>query len=99
MGGSRSTAGELGSDIGSVLATSPRSHLSAVRGGPFSHQTRGVGTCGYRIVAQSILTTEFGAWYGRSSLIAVLLVSALAIWAFRVSLGTRPLMIPRGAKA
>ncbi len=58
-----------------------------------------IGTCGYRIVAQSILTTEFGAWYGRSSLIAVLLVSALAIWAFRVSLGNRPLLSARGVKA
>jgi hypothetical protein len=51
-----------------------------------------------RDVAQSILTTDFGAWYGRSSLIAVLLVSALAIWACRASVGNRPLLSPRGAR-
>jgi hypothetical protein len=44
---------------------------------------------------QTILTIDFSAWYGRSSLIAVLLVSALTIWAFRVSLGNRPLLNPR----
>ena len=45
----------------------------------------------YQIIAQSVLTSDFGAWYSRSSLIAVLLVSALATWAFRVSIGSRPL--------
>jgi len=38
-----------------------------------------------QVMAQSILGTEFGAWYGRSSLVAAVLVGALAIWAFRVS--------------
>lgn len=47
----------------------------------------------------AILTTNFAEWYGRSSLIAVLLVSALTIWAFRVSLGGRPLLSPRAVKA
>ena len=38
-----------------------------------------------QLMNHSILTTHFGAWYGRSSFVAVLLVSALAIWAFRLS--------------
>ena len=48
-----------------------------------------IGSCAYRILAQSILTADFGAWYGQSSLLAVLLVAALGIWAFRVSLGAQ----------
>jgi hypothetical protein len=58
-----------------------------------------VAVCTYRILAQSILTTDFGAWYGGSSLIAVVLVMALAIWAFRVSLGNQSLLKARLAKA
>jgi hypothetical protein len=45
----------------------------------------------YQLIAVLILTSDFAAWYGLSSLTAVLLVSALAIWAFRVSIGSRPL--------
>jgi serine/threonine-protein kinase len=52
-----------------------------------------------RFLDHSILTTDIGAWYGRSSLIAVLLVSAVTIWAFRVSLGGRSLLHPRGTRA
>jgi serine/threonine-protein kinase len=37
------------------------------------------------------LTTDFGAWYGVSSLIIVVFVSALALWGFRLSLAGRPL--------
>jgi hypothetical protein len=55
--------------------------------------------CAHRFLDHSILTTDIGSWYGRSSLIAVLLVSALTIWAFRVSLGGRPLLNPRAVKA
>jgi hypothetical protein len=36
------------------------------------------------------LTSDFGAWYGQSSLIIVLVVSAFAFWGFRQSLGGRP---------
>jgi hypothetical protein len=36
-------------------------------------------------------TTDFRAWYGQSSLALVLLLCALAVWGFRVSLGGRPL--------
>jgi Protein kinase domain len=50
-------------------------------------------------LGQAILTTDFAEWYGRSSLIAVLLVSVLTIWAFRVSLGSRLLLTPRAVKA
>jgi hypothetical protein len=55
--------------------------------------------CAQRFLDHSILTTDIGAWYGQSSLIAVLLVSAVTIWAFRVSLGGRSLLNPRGARA
>ena len=58
-----------------------------------------VVNCVQRFVDHAILTTDFAEWYGRSSLIAVLLVSALTIWAFRVSLGNRPLLNPRVVKA
>jgi predicted Ser/Thr protein kinase len=46
--------------------------------------------CTRRFVDHSILTTDVGAWYGQSSLIAVLVVITLTLWAFRVSLGNRP---------
>jgi predicted Ser/Thr protein kinase len=55
--------------------------------------------CVQRFVNHAILTTDFGEWYASSSLIAVILVSALTIWAFRVSLGGRPLLNPRAVKA
>jgi hypothetical protein len=43
-------------------------------------------------VDRSLLTTDFGAWYGQSSLIAVIVIGAVALWAFRTSLGGRPLL-------
>jgi predicted Ser/Thr protein kinase len=55
--------------------------------------------CARRFVDHTIFTTDFAAWYGRSSLLAVLVVSVLTIWAFRVSLGGRPLLNPRAVKA
>jgi serine/threonine-protein kinase len=42
-----------------------------------------------QFVEHAMLTPDFGAWYGQSSLIAVIVVSAMALWAFRVSLGSR----------
>jgi hypothetical protein len=39
----------------------------------------------------TLLTTDFTAWYGQGSLVGVIVVSALAVWAFLVSLGGRPL--------
>ena len=42
----------------------------------------------------SFLTTDFSAWYGQSSLLVVILIGALAIWGFRLSLGSRPLFSP-----
>jgi serine/threonine-protein kinase len=58
-----------------------------------------VMVCAQQFVNHSLFTSDFGAWYGQSSLIAVLLVTALTIWAFRVSLGSRPLLSPRAVKA
>jgi serine/threonine-protein kinase len=43
-------------------------------------------------VERGLLTNNFGAWYGESSLVVVVVVSALALWAFRTSLGGRPLL-------
>ena len=50
-----------------------------------------IGTSIYQLIAQSILGSDFGAWYGQSSLVVVLLVSALAIWAARVLVRQRSL--------
>jgi serine/threonine-protein kinase len=35
------------------------------------------------------LTTDFGAWYGESSAVAVAIVIAMAAWGFKLSLGSR----------
>ena len=35
----------------------------------------------------AFLTTDFRAWYGQSSLVAVIALAALAVWGFRTSLG------------
>ena len=40
----------------------------------------------------SFLTTDFSAWYGQSSLAIVILIGAMALWGFRLSLGSRPLV-------
>jgi serine/threonine-protein kinase len=42
-------------------------------------------------IEHGLLTNDFGAWYGQSSLVVVAVVSVLALWAFRTSLGGRPL--------
>jgi serine/threonine-protein kinase len=47
----------------------------------------------------SLLTNDFGAWYGESSLVVVVVVSALAVWAFRTSLGGQPLLSTHPLKA
>jgi hypothetical protein len=36
------------------------------------------------------LTTDFGAWYGQSSLMVVLVLCTFAFWGFRQSLAGRP---------
>ena len=41
----------------------------------------------------ALLTLDLTAWYGQGSLVAVIVVSALAVRAFRVSLGERPLFV------
>jgi predicted Ser/Thr protein kinase len=50
-------------------------------------------------IERGLLTNDFGAWYGESSLVVVVVVSALAVWAFRTSLGGRPLLSTDPAKA
>jgi hypothetical protein len=40
------------------------------------------------------LTTDFSAWYGQSSWAIVILIVAMALRGFRLSLGSRPLFSP-----
>ena len=54
--------------------------------------------CAQQFLDHSILTNDISAWYGQSSLLSVLVVGAVTIWAFRVSLGGRSLLNPRGAR-
>ena len=39
----------------------------------------------------ALLTLDFSAWYDQGSLVALIVVSTIAVWAARVSLGGRPL--------
>jgi hypothetical protein len=50
-------------------------------------------------IEHGLLTNDFGAWYGESSLVVVVVVSALAVWAFRTSLGGQPLFSAQPLKA
>ncbi len=43
------------------------------------------------LVTSTLLTPNLTAWYGQSSLWGLIVISALALWAFRLSLGNRPL--------
>ncbi len=40
------------------------------------------------------LTTDFSAWYGQSSLAIAIVIVAMALRGFRLSLGSRPLFSP-----
>jgi hypothetical protein len=40
----------------------------------------------------AILTTDLSGWYGQSTLWALALLIGVALWAFRMSLGGRPLL-------
>src|SRR5215469_2989749 len=44
---------------------------------------------------QTLLTTDFTAWYGQSSWVFVSIVAAAAVWGFRTSLGGRTLIRSR----
>jgi predicted Ser/Thr protein kinase len=44
------------------------------------------------------LTTDFGAWYGQSSLMVVVLFCAFAYWGFHLSLAGRPLFAETSAR-
>ena len=50
-------------------------------------------------IEHGLLTNDFGAWYSESSLVVVAVVSALALWAFRTSLGGQPLFSAHPLKA
>jgi serine/threonine-protein kinase len=70
--------------------------LMIVRLGLLAHAVFGaVGS----FIDYGLLTNDFGAWYGESSLVVVVVVSALALWAFRTSLGGQPLFSAHPLKA
>jgi serine/threonine-protein kinase len=48
-------------------------------------------SCLSMLIDWSIVTSDFSAWYGHSSLGATLIVGALALYGFRMSLGKRPI--------
>ena len=43
-------------------------------------------------MAGSFFTTDFSAWYGESSLAIVILIGAIAVIGFKLSLGSRTLL-------
>jgi hypothetical protein len=45
-------------------------------------------------LATCFLTTDFSMWYGQSSFAVVILIVAIALWGFRLSVGSRPLFSP-----
>jgi hypothetical protein len=45
-------------------------------------------------MAGTFLTTDFSAWYGQSSMAIAILIAAMALWGFRLSLGSGPLFSP-----
>jgi hypothetical protein len=51
------------------------------------------------VVAATYFTTDFPAWYGESSLAAMMLACAIALIGFRLSLGSQPLFAPALEKA
>jgi hypothetical protein len=42
-------------------------------------------------MAGTFLTTDFSAWYGQSSMAIAILIAAMALCGFRLSLGSGPL--------
>jgi len=46
-----------------------------------------VWICMGRYIAHSLLTTNLTAWYGLSSFTAIIIVSMVSLWAFRVAIG------------
>ena len=51
-----------------------------------------VALFGQTLATSILLTTNFTAWYGQSSLAGVIVISALALWGFRTSLGNQSLI-------
>jgi hypothetical protein len=49
-------------------------------------------SCLSMLMDWSMFTSDFGAWYGRPSLAATLILAGLTIFAFRISVGRRPLL-------
>ena len=43
------------------------------------------------LIDQAVLTHDFGAWYGQSSLVATLVLATVALYGFYTALGGRPL--------
>ena len=47
-----------------------------------------------KLIDYGTLTARFGEWYGESSLIVVVILGAVTLWAFRTSLGGRLILMP-----
>jgi hypothetical protein len=61
--------------------------LASTRYGFF---TLAVWTWFGQFAEHAMLTPNFGAWYGQSSLFVVVVMTGIAVWAFRTSLGGQP---------
>jgi serine/threonine-protein kinase len=49
-------------------------------------------SCLSMLIDWSMFTSDFSAWYGRPSLAATLILAALTLYAFRTSIGRRPVL-------
>jgi predicted Ser/Thr protein kinase len=52
----------------------------------------GLFSCLSMLIDWSMFTSNFGAWYGRPSLAATLILGVLTVLAFRISIGNRPVL-------
>jgi hypothetical protein len=44
------------------------------------------------LIRMLVVTSDLGAWYGQGTLVAVVLISIMAVWTFWMSLGGRPML-------
>jgi hypothetical protein len=49
-------------------------------------------SCLSMLIDWSMFTSDFSAWYGRPSLAATLILAVLTLYAFRTSIGRRPVL-------
>jgi hypothetical protein len=49
-------------------------------------------SCLSMLIDWSLFTSDFGAWYGRTSLVATMILGVMTLFAFRISIGKRPVL-------